>query len=98
MSTTLTDPRMILLDAFYRLGDFLVEDDIDDFPFTNIGTPSHPGLFHHGSIGLVIRETANLAGTGLVLAQTAQEIGNKSAADEVLEYYEQIAYGVPSLE
>ena len=98
MSTTLTDPRMILLDAFYRLGDFLVEDDIDDFPFTNVGTKSHPGYFHHGSIGLVIREMASIAGQGLALSQIADELGNKTASDEIMEYYEKIAYGAPTLE
>jgi hypothetical protein len=87
---------MLLLDAFYALGDFLVEDDIDDFPFTNVGTKSHPGYFHHGSIGLAIREMASLAGHALVGSQMASELSNKSPADELIEYYEVIAYPVPT--
>ena len=41
---------------------------------------------------------ASIAGQGLALSQIADELGNKTASDEIMEYYEKIAYGAPTLE
>lgn len=89
--------QMVLADAFYKLGEFLVDDDIMDFPWTNIGTRSHPGMFHHGSIGMVMQLFGLGWGHAIVAGDMAQEFVKKDVFQETIETWERIAYPSPGL-
>ena len=88
---------LVLLDTIYKIGNGLAQEDMRDFPFTDVGSPTHPGLVHHGAIGWVMREVAWIGGHALVAQQVSQGLGAKEPMDEWMEFYEVIANPLPSI-
>ena len=77
-----------LYSALYEIGDALIQDDIHDFPFTDVGSSTHPGLVHHGAIGLVIRTLAYMGGMLDVANDVAQELQRPDPILEILKEFE----------
>lgn len=88
-------PQMVLANMLYGVGDFLVQDDIKDFPWTDVGSKSHPGLVHHGLIGMVMQLGGLAAGHALVAQEMAESLADKDIFQQILEEYEELAYPTP---
>ncbi|MDA4133132.1 MAG: hypothetical protein OK454_08425 [Thaumarchaeota archaeon] len=90
-------PQMLLANVLYGVGDFLVQEDIKDFPWTDVGSKTHPGLIHHGFIGMMMQLGGLAAGHAIVAQEMAESLADKDVFQEVMETWEETAYPTPGL-
>jgi hypothetical protein len=86
-----------LWDIMHSFGGYLVNDDITDFPFTDVASSKHPGIMHHGAIGLAMQTVAYVGAVADVGAEMARELQEKDEIQEIIECWEPIAYPLPSM-